>query len=68
MKQVSCRILNAGDVHNLELSLGISSPSNGPKGNGIIDDFHLSCIACEIPSRESLMVTFQVNFYVYKII
>ncbi|KAK9283466.1 hypothetical protein L1049_011711 [Liquidambar formosana] len=42
--------------HNLDLSLGISSPSNGPKGNVNVGDVHFHCAACEIPNGERPMV------------
>lgn len=31
--------VNAGSGHNLDLSLGISQPSSGQKGNGNLGDF-----------------------------
>ncbi|XP_057981867.1 ethylene-responsive transcription factor RAP2-7-like isoform X2 [Malania oleifera] len=39
-----------GTDHNLDLNLGISTPSL--KGNGILGDYHFHCVGCEMPNRE----------------
>uniref|UniRef100_A0A6N2MBP5 AP2/ERF domain-containing protein n=1 Tax=Salix viminalis TaxID=40686 RepID=A0A6N2MBP5_SALVM len=47
---------NGGSGHNLDLSLGISRPSNDPKGNDNVGDLHCRYGGCEIPSKERQVV------------
>ncbi|CAK7325548.1 unnamed protein product [Dovyalis caffra] len=48
--------MNAGSGQNLDLSLGISQPSNGPKGKDNVGDFHCRYGGCEIPNKERQVV------------
>ncbi|XP_011027029.1 PREDICTED: ethylene-responsive transcription factor RAP2-7 isoform X3 [Populus euphratica] len=47
---------NGGSGHNLDLSLGISQPSNDPKGNDSVGDSHCRYGGCEIPRKERQVV------------
>ncbi|KAJ6325371.1 hypothetical protein OIU76_012456 [Salix suchowensis] len=47
---------NGGSGHNLDLSLGISRPSNDPKGNDNVGDLHCRYGGSEIPSKERQVV------------
>ncbi|KAJ6432786.1 hypothetical protein OIU84_019926 [Salix udensis] len=47
---------NGGSGHNLDLSLGISRPSNDPKGNDNVGGLHCRYGGFEIPSKERQVV------------
>ena len=53
--------MNAGSGHNLDLSLGISQPTNDPKGNDNLGDGHCSFGGCEIPIKERQAVLFSLR-------
>jgi hypothetical protein len=53
--------INAGSGHNLDLSLGISQPSNDPKGNDSVGDSHCRYGGCEIPRKERQVVWFYIR-------
>ena len=53
--------MNAGSGHNLDLSLGISQPTNDPKGNDNLGDGHCSYGGCEVPIKGRQVVLFSLR-------